>query len=166
MCAMASTALSSRAMPSLFATYPRAPEDLATFTMLALSCMDNSRIPTPGKRLFISRAALKPSSTGMVTSRMTRSGRSCRALASASCPLAASPQTSNPWDSRTVRTPARSASWSSTIRIFNIHFHSCSRGGGCTLRGSRLYGQSQSRNPVNTLQRILCEPSVDCRNMQ
>jgi len=32
-----------RAIPSLLATYPRAPEDLATFTMLALSCIDSKR---------------------------------------------------------------------------------------------------------------------------
>jgi len=63
-----------RAIPSLFATYPRAPEDFAIFTMLALSCMDSRRIPTPGRRLLISRAAVKPSRTGMVMSRITRSG--------------------------------------------------------------------------------------------
>jgi hypothetical protein len=81
-----------------------------------------------------------------------------------------------PRDSRTVRTPALSASWSSTIRTFNGHFRFPQpEGVGCTLRESRVHNDIPQDNQVNTLMRtgrkddLICKivpakPLISCAN--
>src|SRR5260221_11617374 len=66
-----------------------------------------------------------------------------------------------PRDSRTERTPALNASWSSTIRTFKVHFRFRNpEGGGCTLCGSRLYDRFQHGNQGSTLMKRLPRNSV------
>ena len=100
----------------------------APLTVLAARQMASSSTPgalckvcisigTPGKAAEISRAARRPSIAGMARSRMMTSGRSSLALATASRPFSASPQTSHPsWVSSKARSMRRTVALSSAIR--------------------------------------------------
>lgn len=106
----ASTACRNTAAAWSLQTNPYAPADIATFRILVPSCMDSRRTEESGRRSRISRVALKPSTTGMVISMMTRSGLSSRAFSIASSPLPASPQTSTSSRVCTIaQTPFRTA---------------------------------------------------------
>src|SRR5215207_1415883 len=83
-----------------------------------VSCIVKIRISTRESLERICRGASTPLSVGRPKSRTATSGRVARASSTASLPSDASATTSQPaCDCRIVRSPARTTSWSSAIRI-------------------------------------------------
>src|SRR5215203_4098484 len=97
---------------------PRAPASSTSLTRASVSCIVKIRISTLESLERICRVASTPLSVGRPKSRTATSGRVARASSTASLPSDASATTSQPaCDCRIVRSPARTTSWSSAIRI-------------------------------------------------
>ena len=119
-CATASTAATSNRALSLFRIHPRAPASSAPAINASESCIVRIRTSTEGNSRRIWRAASNPLSSGIVMSIMATSGKSRFAIATASRPVAASPQTvQSGCLSSTSRIPCLISGWSSARRIFN-----------------------------------------------
>jgi hypothetical protein len=102
-----STAFSSDSAICTLLMYPLAPADFASRTISSPACIERIKMGS-GVLAIILFAALNPSRTGIVTSRITRSGFSSAAFCMASSPLRASPQTIKSFlDSRMEQTPRR-----------------------------------------------------------
>src|SRR5829696_4319680 len=87
-------------------------------TRASVSCIVKIRISTRESLERICRVASTPLSVGRPKSRTATSGRVAKASSTASLPSEASATTSQPaCDCRIVRSPARTTSWSSAIRI-------------------------------------------------
>jgi hypothetical protein len=113
-----STAASNTCPAALFDTNPWVPACWAARAICCPSCIESMSMGTSGRKVLIRLATAKPSRSGIVTSRMIRSGSSSDALSIASCPFAASPQISTVLrDSNIEHTPLRTVTWSSTTSI-------------------------------------------------
>src|SRR5271170_417067 len=114
-------AASNSASTADLATYPDAPAASAARRYEGSSCMVRTSTRECGHSWRRRSRILRPPPPGMVRSSVSTSGLATRAWHKASCPSAASPTTSmSGWWLMSIRSPARTMAWSSTIstRIF------------------------------------------------
>src|SRR5208282_3663995 len=99
------------------ATYPNPPAASTARRYEGSSCMVRTRTRVCGHACRRPSRVLRPPPPGMVRSSVSTSGLASRAWRKASCPSATSPTTSmSGWGLMSIRSPARTMAWSSTIR--------------------------------------------------
>src|SRR6202158_3661152 len=99
------------------ATYPDPPAARTARSYEGCLCMVKTTPRVFGHACRRRSRILRPPPPGMVRSSVSTSGLVSRAWHKASCPSAASPTTSmSGWGLMTMRSPARTMAWSSTIR--------------------------------------------------
>src|SRR5439155_9293616 len=110
-------AASKSASTADLATYPNAPPASAALRYEGSSCMVRTSTRVCGHACRRRSRILRPPPPGMVRSSVSTSGLVAQAWHKASCPSAASPTTSmSGWGLMSIRSPARTMAWSSTIR--------------------------------------------------
>src|SRR6266849_2256252 len=110
-------AASKSASTADLATYPDAPAASAARRYEGSSCMVRTSTRVCGHACRRRSRVLRPPPPGMVRSSVSTSGLASRAWRKASYPSAASPTTSmSGWGLMSIRSPARTMAWSSTIR--------------------------------------------------
>src|ERR1700739_4351889 len=115
----ASTAFSNSKERSNFETKPCAPTNFDSARVSLSRLVEIKSTGMLGNTLLISLVALKPSRSGITTSKMIKSGFSRSAFLIRSSPFEASPQTfKSGRDCSRERTAARIPGWSSAISIW------------------------------------------------
>src|SRR5439155_17204576 len=110
-------AASKSASTADLATYPNAPPASAARRYEGSSCMVRTSTRVCGHACRRPSRVLRPPPPGMVRSSVSTSGLTSRTWHKASCPSAASATTSmSGWGLMSIRSPARTMAWSSTIR--------------------------------------------------
>src|SRR5205823_561684 len=99
------------------ATYPDPPAASTARRYEASSCMVRTSTRVCGHACRRRSSILRPPPPGIVRSSVNTFGLASQAWHKASCPSAASPTTSmSGWGLMSIRSPARTMAWSSTIR--------------------------------------------------